>query len=182
METVLAFACHPLTVGHLAGRNWAFVTGLCKEYEERFDGRTISISYDGLAFRVRMLPYPEGMMFIHAELGQRIAVANQGIMVEPVGAIIGKGGWWLRKTEKEQVVPCMIYHEDRRFFVKFPWHVSTKARLDVLDDVRRKLVGRSVFMQRALSDTDSCSSVSTSSSLDSLCFSDNDPTPDEAYH
>ena len=172
-QVQLVFTCHPFVVGHLVGRKWSFVQQFCSEYKQKFM-HDISITYDGFAFYVRIIPFPPCVQFVVHEFGQRIYVANSGIQTNHAGAIIGKHGWWLRKTEQEQPVPCIIYHEDSKFYLKFPTHVSAQQRLDVLDNVRRKIMGRSQYFDFELADTYSTLSVET--------VEIDGPTPSEAYH
>lgn len=193
-RTEIIFPCHPSVVGHLAGRKWKYIKDFCKAYEDLFNNETISITYDGCCFRVHVAHNIPGIHFISQEFGQRVFIANHGIHAEPAGAIIGKEGWWLRKTEEEQTVPCIIYHECGQFFLKFPISVTTQERLKVLDDVRRKIMGRVAYLHHELSDTESMSttmseesfdSIATDESFDSIA-TDNSvetygPTPAEAY-
>ena len=157
----ILFPCYTGVVGQLAGRNWQYMKDFCVQFREQFEGKNISITYDGCFFRVHVSPYQDCVHFIHEELGRRIAIANQGIIAEPVGAIIGKKGWWLRKTEASQKIKCTIYHEDGCFFVKFPWNVSTVDRIEAMDDIRRKIVGRAKFLNKTFSESDSNSTVSS---------------------
>ena len=151
----VSFPCHSNIVGHLTGRNWSAIEDLISEYKVLFQSEDVSVTHDGCAFRVRLLPLPQCLQFWERELGQRIAVAHEGIEAQPIGAIIGKEGWWLRKTEKEQSVPCMIYNEDGLFFLKFASHVATAERLKALDNVRRKIMGRAAYFVQEFSDMES---------------------------
>jgi hypothetical protein len=171
-EVELVFPCRSVAVGHLVGQKWTFVERLSSSFRENFH-QNISITYDGSTFRVRLIPFPPCVLFVVHEFGQRIFVANHGIYAQNAGAVIGKHGWWLRKTEQEQSVPCIVYHEEGLFYLKFPTTVLAQQRLDVLDNVRRKIVGRSEYLDRELSDTQSTSSVDT--------IEQEGPTPSEAY-
>lgn len=180
--TEMVFPCFPGIVGQLAGRNWQYIKTLCADYRKMFV-QNISITYDGAFFRVHLSSYAPGTEFIVREFGQRVAMANLGIVAEPAGAIIGRGGWWLRKTEAEQDVVSTIYHEDGCFFVKFPWGVSTADRVVAMDDIRRKLMGRAQFMHKALSESASESTVSpdTDQHLEDFLHG-LAPTPAEAHN
>lgn len=181
--TELVFPCYYGIVGQLAGRKWQYIKTLCEDYRRLFDERHISITYDGAFFRVHLSSYAPGIEFIANEFGQRVAIANTGIMAEPAGAIIGRGGWWLRKTEAEQPVKCTIYHEACHFFVKFPWSVSTADRIATMDDIRRKLMGRVQFMNKTFSQSGSESTISSDSVADIQDFlQGQSPTPAEAHH
>lgn len=147
---VLPFLCRPQAVGHLVGRHWAYIDDLCARYAEQFHNATISVTYDGAWFLVRVQGGPS-IKFVEREFGKKVAIANDGIVAEPAGAIIGKDGWWLRKTEREQAVECIIYHEEGVFYVKFPPHVTTKDRFCVLDNVRRKIIGRANYFANEFS-------------------------------
>ena len=173
--TEIIFPCYTGVVGQLAGRNWQYIKTLCEDYRRMFGGRNISITYDGTLFRVHIPSYAPGIEFIANEFGQRVAIANTGIRAEPAGAIIGRSGWWLRKTEAEQSVKCTIYHESCHFFVKFPWSVSTVDRIVVMDDIRRKLVGRVQFMNKTFYESESESVANIKDLL-------NGPTPAEAHN
>lgn len=180
--TEIVFPCYPGVVGQLAGRDWVYIKTLCKDYRNMFDARNISITYDGALFRVHISSYAPGIEFIANEFGQRVAMANVGVMAQPAGAIIGRRGWWLRKTESEQDVKCTIYHENGLFFVKFPWNVSTADRIVAMDDIRRKLSGRARFFQKTFSESESESTISSASVADIKDFlQGNGPTPSEAH-
>lgn len=148
---VLPFPCRPQAVGHLVGRRWSYIDDLCLKYKELFHNASISVTYDGTWFLVRVQGGPS-IQFVKHEFGKKVAIANDGIVAEPAGAIIGKHGWWLRKTEREQPVNCIIYHDEGVFYVKFPPHVTTKERICVLDNVRRKIIGRANYFAKQLSD------------------------------
>ena len=177
----VVFPCYTGVVGQLAGRDWQYIKTICADYRRMFDGRNISITYDGAFFRVHLSSYAPGIEFIANEFGQRVAIANTGILAEPAGAIIGRGGWWLRKTESEQSVKCTVYHESCHFFVKFPWSVSTADRMVTMDDIRRKLMGRVQFLNKTFSESDSESTVSMDS-MANIKELLNGLTPAEAHH
>lgn len=147
----LPFLCRPQAVGHLVGRRWAYIDDLCTQYAKTFRNASISVTYDGAWFLVRVQGGPS-IKFVEREFGKKVAIANDGIVAEPAGAIIGKHGWWLRKTEREQNVDCIIYHEEGVFYVKFPPHVTTTDREHALDNVRRKIIGRANYFAKPLSD------------------------------
>ena len=180
--TEVIFACYSGVVGQLAGRDWKYIKTLCEDYREMFGGRNVSITYDGAHFRVHLSSYAPGIEFIVHEFGQRVAMANLGIVAEPAGAIIGRGGWWLRKAESDQCVQCTIYHEDGCFFVKFPWSVSTASRIVAIDDIRRKLMGRAQFMNKTLSESASTASLDSAPSHLEDFLQGHSPRPGEAHH
>ncbi len=184
------FPCFSGVVGQLIGAKGKYLEELRTEYRKRFEGRRMSVTYDGMNFRVHLEPHEEGMAFVALEFGRRVALANEGIIAEPAGAIIGKKGWWLKHLTKQVYETtgnkCTVYHEDGAFFVKFPWNVESDKRVEVMDIVRRKLVGRSTYLTKTFSESDSMStrssveSLTTEEDLESL-FSTMSPTPSEAY-
>lgn len=166
VQAELAFPCFAGTVGSIVGPKWSYVTSLCEMFSNSFPGSNMSVTYDGNQFLVH-LPYdPEAAAFVYSTLGQRIQIAEEGIVAEPAGAIIGKGGWWLRKTEAECNVPCTIYHDNGKFYVKFPWNASNASRVEAMDNIRRKIIGRSLFMEETFSDAETMSTVSAHSLTD----------------
>ena len=72
----------------------------------------------------------------------------------------------------------MIYNEDDQFFIKFGTQVSVADRLRVLDDVRRKIMGRASYFQKEFCDKES---HTTDSSADTIVM-EAGPTPSEAYN
>ena len=44
--------------------------------------------------------------------------------------------------------------------MKFPGHVTTVNRIEAIDDIRRKIVGRAKFLNKTFSESDSNSTIS----------------------
>ena len=166
-QTELVFPCQPEFVGHIVGRHWSFIQHLTIQYKQVSGHDNISITYDGEAFRARFDPHPYFAQLIMHELGQRVYVANQGIHADPIGSIIGKKGWWLRKTEQEQSVPCTIYNFKGKFHIKFPTHICASDRMNVLDNITRKIQGRCMYFKNHASD---CESNSTNESTETVTY------------
>ena len=98
----LLFACHPGVVGHILGRDGIYLKELEKDFAARFNGRQISITYDGLNFRVHLSNFQAGITYIMLDFARRVSLANEGIYAQPAGAIIGKNGWWLQRVSESQ--------------------------------------------------------------------------------
>lgn len=164
----LYFPSHSNVVGHIIGRDSAYLKQLVEEYSRHFGGRVISVTYDGSNFRVHLDNFQPGITFVLLDFARRVSLANEGIYAQPAGAIIGKGGWWLRKASESQSEKCTIYHEDGLFFVRFPWNVRATERVRVMDRIRRQIMGRAAYFQKSFQDTDSQSSASTIGYCDSV--------------
>lgn len=175
----LRFECDPSTVGALVGKRWVRVKNLASKFQLRFPGFDIDVSHDGEAFSVVLPAIDDAFAFIHETFGEEIAIANHGIPVrsEFVGRIIGHGGHNLRALESGVGAidgcagcRCTVYHDDERFWVRFPSSTPVEQRKIALAYIEARIFEHADYLEEKL--TDAYSTVSDTSSVCSSAFSE----------
>lgn len=175
----LRFPCDPEVVGALVGKKWIRVKNLASEFQLAFPGFDIDVSYDGETFSVIVPNFDAGITFINESFGEEIAIANCGMEVRPefVGRIIGAGGHNLRtiedciqQLEECKGCQCTVYHEDGRFWLRFPPLTPVEHRQVAMEFAKTRIYEHAEYLEDRLTDCDITSSEC--SSMDSVTTSE----------
>tara|TARA_B100001559_G_C16490198_1_gene618099 strand:- start:197 stop:937 length:741 start_codon:yes stop_codon:yes gene_type:complete len=185
----LQFPSYPGVVGNIVGPKWARVCSLRSDFQDAFPGFDLTVEYDGNSFLVLLPAISSAIEFVNTSLGVEIALANEPIQTNNncIGAVIGKKGCGLRTIESAAPCDCVVYYDDGAFFVKFPYDTPTSSRVHCMAVVKQNIYGRSKWLEDRLGLSDTASTVTASSTADSVesvmtdLFSEMSPTPSEAF-
>jgi len=169
--TTLKISCDSAVVGALVGRKWSRVQALSSDFREAFPGYDIDVSYDGECFSVLVPNMDAAIAYVADSFGDEVAIANHGIEVRPefVGRLIGRGGHNLRtiaaciaQLDECKGCKCTVYHEDDRFWIRFPPSTPVEQRKVALEFVETRLYEHADYLEEQLTEADTSASEASS--------------------